>query len=305
MSQPEYLFGDSDKAAQRLTLLARIYQESTRAFLVKTAGSAHFQLALDLGCGPGFTTHLIAEGLRCDRVIGLDASANFIKLACAAAGERVSFLEHDITAIPFPSGRANLIFSRFVLPICAIRISWWPNGRPNWNRTDFCCWRKPRTSTQFIPYLAATLAIVEAMLASQSNRLYAGHSVARLDSPGGLKGTFSELDSLPVRNCDAARMFVLNLNSWKQSEFPRTNYSPDLIVKLENDLTEIAANESSAREIEVEDAPIRLAQGLARLSEGLEPAQRICKRRCHRVTKIDLQHPHFIPTSRERHGGRC
>ena len=100
------------------------------------------------------------------------------------------------------------------------------------------------------PVFGRYLAIVEAMLASQSNRLYAGHLVACLDSPGGLKATFSELGSVPVRNCDAARMFVLNLNSWKQSEFLRTNYSPDLIVKLENDLTEIAANESSVREIE-------------------------------------------------------
>ncbi len=115
MNQPQYLFGDSTTAAQRLKLLASVYNESTRAFLAKAAGSARFQLALDLGCGPGFTTRLIADTLRCDRVIGLDASAGFIELARANSGERLSFLRHDLTAIPFPSGRPNLIFSRFLL----------------------------------------------------------------------------------------------------------------------------------------------------------------------------------------------
>jgi trans-aconitate 2-methyltransferase len=64
MSRPEYLFGDGDTAAQRLKLLASVYQESTRAFLSRAAGSARFRLVLDLGCGPGFTTHLISDALR-------------------------------------------------------------------------------------------------------------------------------------------------------------------------------------------------------------------------------------------------
>jgi trans-aconitate 2-methyltransferase len=115
VTQPQYLFGDNDNAAQRLELLARVYHESTRAFLCKATGYKHSPLALDLGCGPGFTTRLIADTLLCDRVIGLDSSKAFINLAWANSGERLSFWEHDVTATPFPWGRANLIFSRFLL----------------------------------------------------------------------------------------------------------------------------------------------------------------------------------------------
>ena len=45
-------------------------------------------------------------------------------------------------------------------------------------------------------------------------------------------------------------MFALNLNTWKDSEFVRANYSRHSILELERALTEIAVTESSAREIE-------------------------------------------------------
>ncbi|MBV8452993.1 MAG: class I SAM-dependent methyltransferase [Deltaproteobacteria bacterium] len=249
MSQPKYLFGDCDSAAQRLKLLARVYEASTRAFLARAAGSARFRLALDLGCGPGFTTYLINGTLRCDRVIGLDASASFIKLAQAASGESVSFLQHDVTAIPFPSGCANLIFARFLLTHLRDPDTVVAKWATQLERGGLILLDETEAIHTVHPAFGRYLALVEAMLASQSNRLYAGRFIADLNPPGGLKCTFSELHSIPVRNCDAARMFALNLNTWKGSEFVRTNYSPGFIRELENDLAEIAAIESPAKEI--------------------------------------------------------
>jgi hypothetical protein len=63
-----YLFGDGDAAARRLELLARLFDAPTRAF-VRQAGAGRRGLAFDLGCGPGFTTHLLADELECERVI--------------------------------------------------------------------------------------------------------------------------------------------------------------------------------------------------------------------------------------------
>ncbi len=88
------------------------------------------------------------------------------------------------------------------------------------------------------------------MLAKHSNQLYAGHLVASLNLQGGLKPIMNELSSLRVRNCDAARMFVLNLQTWKESEFVRAYYSRNSILELEGALAEIANNESPSREIE-------------------------------------------------------
>jgi SAM-dependent methyltransferase len=229
-----------------------VYQESTRAFLQHAAGSRRFALVLDLGCGPGFTTHLINDTLFCDRIIGLDASIDFIRRAHAAASGHISFLQHDITTVPFPSGCANLIFSRFLLTHLrdpgAVIAKWATQMEPG----GLLLLEETEAIHTVHPAFECYLKIVEAMLAEQSNQLYAGRLIANLDSPGGIKRIFNELRSLPVRNCDAARMFTLNLNTWKNSEFVRANYSPSLILELENDLTEIVAVESPAREIEWE-----------------------------------------------------
>jgi len=49
-----YSFGDSEIAAERLALLARVFDPALRAFLERVA-PRHPRLALDLGCGPDHT----------------------------------------------------------------------------------------------------------------------------------------------------------------------------------------------------------------------------------------------------------
>jgi trans-aconitate methyltransferase len=235
---------------QRLKLLARVFRVSTRAFLVKTAGDAHFDLAFDLGCGPGFTTHLIADTLRCDRIIGLDASAAFIQLAQANSVQPVSFVQHDITAVPFPGGSAKLIFSRFLLTHLRQPAAVVARWATQLEKRGLLLLEETEAIDTAHPVFVRYLEIVEAMLASHANQLYAGHQLASLNLPARLKLMMSELRPVPVLNCDAARMFVLNLQTWKESEFLRANHSHDSIFELEQSLADIAAAESSASEIE-------------------------------------------------------
>ena len=76
----QYLFGDTDIAAQRLKVLAEVFAESSRAFLLDT-DIGKPRLALDLGGGPGYSTHFLANLLQCEQVAGLDNSEHFISLA--------------------------------------------------------------------------------------------------------------------------------------------------------------------------------------------------------------------------------
>ncbi len=55
-----YLFQDTDLAARRLAVLAEVFAPASRAFLLDVVQSRP-ELALDLGCGPGYTTRLLAE----------------------------------------------------------------------------------------------------------------------------------------------------------------------------------------------------------------------------------------------------
>ena len=91
--------------------------------------------------------------------------------------------------------------------------------------------------------------MVEALLASQRNFLYAGPIVAALDAADVLERESSDVRIVSVRNCDAARMFGFNLQVWKHEEFARTHYSPEILQELESALERMAREESDASDI--------------------------------------------------------
>jgi trans-aconitate 2-methyltransferase len=108
-----YTFGDSDAAIRRLGLVAAAYEPTSRAFLA-AHGPTDAALALDLGCGPGFSTALIARTCRPRTLVGIDASPRFL----AAARARVPaarFVTHDVTIDPLPGAPADLVCARLLL----------------------------------------------------------------------------------------------------------------------------------------------------------------------------------------------
>ncbi|GHO61982.1 hypothetical protein KSC_008740 [Ktedonobacter sp. SOSP1-52] len=59
-----YLFKDTERAAHRLHIFANMFASSSRPFLQAVVGTAP-EVAIDLGCGPGYTTRLLAEVTQC------------------------------------------------------------------------------------------------------------------------------------------------------------------------------------------------------------------------------------------------
>lgn len=68
---------------------------------------------LDIGCGPGTLTRLLAEKVPHGRVVGIDASASMIELAKAQAIPNASFSVMDATKMPFED-TFDLVFSNSV-----------------------------------------------------------------------------------------------------------------------------------------------------------------------------------------------
>jgi SAM-dependent methyltransferase len=108
-----YTFGDDEPAVQRLRLVAEAYAPVSRPLL-----EAHVPkgapLVVDAGCGPGFSTELIAQVCRPRGLVGVDASEAFLR----SARERVptaEFVSHDVTVLPFPTSPADVIYARLVL----------------------------------------------------------------------------------------------------------------------------------------------------------------------------------------------
>ena len=86
----DYAFRDGDAAAARLAMVARLFDPSSRAFVARalSASAAPVRLAVDLGCGPGNTTALLAEVSGAARTVGLDESEHFLAEARSARARR-------------------------------------------------------------------------------------------------------------------------------------------------------------------------------------------------------------------------
>ena len=109
-----YTYGDSDLAAERLGLVASMFERTTEAF-VRQVVREPSGLVLDLGCGPGYTTRLLHRVTGAVRTIGMDRSRSFLEAARAGAPAGVGFVEHDATRVPFPTGPADLVYARLLL----------------------------------------------------------------------------------------------------------------------------------------------------------------------------------------------
>lgn len=243
-----YLFNDTELAAHRLQVLADVFASSSRTFFLETL-SDEPSFVLDLGCGPGYTTRLLAETTRAKRTTGLDSSEHFIAQAHKHnASAQIGFLRHDITQVPFPVEPANLIFCRMLLTHLrdpqAIIERWATQLRPMGLLL--------LEEVEFIqiqhPVLRAYLGMVEAMLAQQANQLYVGSLLDKQQVGGGLKRLVSRIYHLPVATKQAARMFSMNIPAWKHTPFIQERYG-DSIEDLERTLQEMAQNSTASGEI--------------------------------------------------------
>ena len=234
---PRYLFGDSDVAAHRLHVLSEVFAESSRRFL-RAAAPDRPGLAVDIGCGPGYTTRLVADVLRPLRTVGIDTSEAFITEArrTGAGGSNVSYLAHDAAAVPFPVGPADLIYARFVAthlhnPTATIR-GWAtqrvPGGLLLLDDVD--------SISTANPVLSRYLTILTALLEHQGNRLYVGPTVSNVAAPGLLRSKIDTVRRLRVPDGRAATMFRLNLETWRDHPFVADTYGADAVRRLADGL---------------------------------------------------------------------
>lgn len=244
-----YAFSDSELAEQRLKSVADTFSESTRSFL-RDVVDGPTGLAIDLGCGPGHTTHLLADTTGCGRAIGLDESHAFVNTALHDANEQVSFLVHDVTRTPFPVGPADIIYCRLLLTHLGdprtLLVQWAtqlaPNGRLLVEEVEAI-----RTENEV---LVAYMDIVEALLASQGNDLYVGRRLASLDDIDGMTPELDRTYSIKVPERQAAAMFSLNIKAWKSNEFIKATYQDAMIAELEEQLISIASDREAEQPVE-------------------------------------------------------
>lgn len=230
-----YTFGESALASRRLGLLSEVFYPTSRMFLTE---AVHFRprVALDLGCGPGHTTRLIAEVLKPMQTIGVERSTAFLSEARSAKQDDISFVEHDVTRVPLPIADVDFIYARFLLGHLP---------RPEATATD---WARQLNSGGLLlleeveeiqtsnPTLARYLEILSAMLTSHGNELYVGPRLDAMSTDVGTTRRSSRVSRLEPTTGQAACMFSMNLATWRENEFIRDTYSEREIEDLEKGL---------------------------------------------------------------------
>ena len=237
-----YSFRDTEAAAERLRLVSELFEPELIEFLQR-AGPRHPELALDLGCGPGHTTRLLTRELEPQRAVGIDSSTRFLELARRDAPPDVSFIEHDVTTSPFPTGPADLLFCRLLLshlpdPAATLRL-WATQLLPG----GLILADEVETIDTDEPVLRRYLDILVSLIEHNGGRLYAGRDLVRFEPGPQLEMSSSEVTTLDVSADDAARMFRMSLGTWRVDPFIEANYSDQIIDALVSDLEDLVARE--------------------------------------------------------------
>ncbi len=230
-----YAFGDSEIAAARLEMVARVFEPATRE-LLREAGPGAKNLGVDLGCGPGHTTALLSEVLQCRRTVGLDLSAEFIERAHRFASDRVAFRVHDVSLVPFPVGPADLLYCRFLLTHLRDPTQLFARWATPLVPGGLLVVEEVESIATNSPALERYLEILDQMLRSQSNQLYIGSELEGAPLPQSLAKRKSGIFEFPVFPAHAAAMFAMNLRTWRDHPFVREHVEEQEIQRLERDL---------------------------------------------------------------------
>jgi SAM-dependent methyltransferase len=232
--EPTYAYGDNEVAGDRLALLAEVFEPSTATFL-DAAMPPRVTLAVDLGCGPGYTTRLLAARSGAARTVGLDSSAAFVARArdelAATPGSRIEVLEHDVTVVPFPVGPADVVFARYLLAHLPD-----PEGLVDrWLHQVRIGGRLLVEEIVAIdtddPVLGRYVELVTALSAAQGTDLLVG---GRLRDAGPV--VRDEVVTIAPSPAVIARLFAMNLGVWREGAWARSTLEPTELDRLDRDL---------------------------------------------------------------------
>jgi SAM-dependent methyltransferase len=215
MSGGEYTFGDSELAARRLELVAAVFARTTRQFLLTRAGIAP-GFAIDLGCGPGYTTELIRATVGPTRMLAVDVSPAYVAAAAKRiADDHTRVMCTDALDLPLEVLDADLIFARMLLthlrdPPAAIDV--W---RSRLSERGRLLVEEVESIATADPTLAGYLDLQREMLTANGNTLEIGPQldVGLGEHPALRANEVVELSPPPAV---AARMFAMNLATWRE-----------------------------------------------------------------------------------------
>lgn len=239
-----YTFGDGDLARLRLARLAELYEPSSRELLLEHAPRRPAR-AIDLGCGPGHTTRMLASLLRPGALVGLDASPRYVEIAREDAPEGARFELHDVTTT-LPTPRAELLYCRFLLTHLATprdALDVWYDAA---SEGAVLLVEEVQDLRADDPAIRRYYELVAAMQAYHGQTLHIGRALdahARATRWSVRESRAREL-ALPASRM--ARLHEMNLATWRHGAFARASCDARELDALAERLAAIAEDDGGA-----------------------------------------------------------
>jgi trans-aconitate methyltransferase len=219
----KYTFGTDDAGINRLGNMAAFWNPLASRFIQQHWDSQPCHSAVDLGCGPGFTTDMLAHTVPCDKVYGLDTSDHFLK-AAATRFPAYTFIHHNLTQIPLPV-QADVMYVRFVLSHLgdAVQIvnGWLTGLNPN----GMLFIEETETVETEVEVFQQYLTTNAEMIADQGANLWVGATLAQGTYEAEVVSSICE--RVQVVNAQAATWFLPNIQTvWQTNAYVQAHLSP-------------------------------------------------------------------------------
>jgi ubiquinone/menaquinone biosynthesis C-methylase UbiE len=239
-NETKYTYGNDIAAADRLKVIADFFNPHASKY-IKEYVPHHVSTAIDLGCGPGYTTDMLRCTLFPDILAGIDNSEQILKLAKIRFPE-LQFIKYDALSAPFPI-QPNLIYCRFLLShIRDIEnaISLWFSQLSPEGILILEEFEKSETSYTFIDDY---IKVNSELIASQGACLHVGKLLKNMALPGIILDNNEYM--FPVNDFTVGRWLYPNTVSiWKNSEFIQNRYNEVFLNEVGSELKKLIESES-------------------------------------------------------------
>lgn len=238
MTENTYTFGDNDRASRRLQRLAQLYESETRE-LLQQGCMRQPRLAVDLGCGPGWSTRLLQNELHPQRTVGLDASERYIAEARRRQSPDLKFEVHDVVRIPFPVISPDLLFCRFLLThlnsLTRVLAGWASVAAPGATLLV----HETESLDAEHPVLRRYYELVGQLQEHYGQVLLVGAVLNEYLQSSGWHVIESNRRILEKKSKDMAELHLANLRTWRNDEYARHVFDPREIDSLEKSMDRI------------------------------------------------------------------
>ena len=246
------------QASARLRRLAQLYEPETRE-LLQSGGVYAPRLALDLGCGPGWSTRLIRDVLNPSRTVGLDASEPYVAEARQNHGSDLEFEVHDVACAPFPVPAPDVMFCRFLLThlrsLGQVLRTW---ARVAAHDALLFVHETESLETDNVA-LRRYYDLVAQMQQHYGQSLLVGNLLETAFEDSGWRLVESRRRVLEKPASEMASLHVANLRTWRHDEYAARTFDAEELDSLDASLEQIA-NRTEDRGMVVNSARQIIAQ---------------------------------------------